>query len=162
MTAKYNKWFYVALVAILVVVLDQASKLYFINFFKGNLKKEIVILPVLKIVEVWNRGVSFGMFSNLHNANFIFLGLSSLVVLFIFYLVHTSIVFLETLAYSLIIGGALGNMIDRLRSEAVFDFIYFHINDHYFPAFNVADSSICLGAGLFILSLIIYKKASKK
>jgi signal peptidase II len=54
-------------------------------------------------------------------------------------------------AVALILGGALGNAIDRLRLGQVIDFIYAHWNQHYFPAFNVADSCICIGAGLLLL-----------
>jgi signal peptidase II len=54
-------------------------------------------------------------------------------------------------AVALILGGAIGNVIDRIRLGHVIDFIYVHWNQHYFPAFNVADSAICVGAGLLVL-----------
>ena len=59
-------------------------------------------------------------------------------------------------------GGAIGNVIDRLRLGAVFDFLDVHIGEHHWPAFNVADSFICIGAGLIILSAIIMKFNKKE
>jgi signal peptidase II len=60
--------------------------------------------------------------------------------------------FLQPLAFSLIIGGAIGNVIDRFVFGAVVDFLYFHIGRYGWPAFNVADSAICVGVGLMLLA----------
>jgi signal peptidase II len=65
-------------------------------------------------------------------------------------------------AVALILGGALGNVIDRLRLGHVIDFIYAHWNQHYFPAFNVADSAICVGAGLLLLDTWLSGRTAQK
>ena len=68
---------------------------------------------------------------------------------------------LQNSAYALIIGGALGNVIDRFVHEKVVDFLLFYWNDHYYPAFNVADSFICVGAVLLVLDGLFHKKQPK-
>jgi signal peptidase II len=115
-----------------------------------------------QFVFVWNPGTSFSLFRNLGtSAPMIIVVLSGIIVGF---LGHQ--LFFRTKdrcgkwALSLIIGGALGNLIDRIRFGAVFDFLDFHIPawNFYWPAFNVADICICAGVGLYLLGLVIKKR----
>ena len=67
---------------------------------------------------------------------------------------------LSKIAYSFIIGGAVGNIFDRIRYGAVIDFLDFHIKEYHWPAFNVADSFICLGVGILLLETFKNKKSN--
>ncbi len=148
------------LIIIILVILDQITKIFFINYFKNG-GENINILPFLDLIYVWNKGISFGMFAQVKYSNYIFMAFASIVTFFVVYLKYTSTKTLEIAAYSLIIGGAVGNLIDRILYGAVFDFIYFHIIDFHWPAFNCADSFISIGVALFVINLIFYEKRRK-
>ena len=114
----------------------------------------IALAPFLNLVMVWNQGISFGMFdSNSPVVMMALIGISLLVSLGLFIWLALSHSKMHAFAVSLIVGGALGNVIDRVRFGAVADFLDFHWNDMHWPAFNVADSAIVLGA--FILTVVI-------
>lgn len=145
-----------------LIGIDQITKHYFINYFESSIfKKEIIILPFFKFVYVWNKGVSFGMFSHFEYSNIIFLVLSSLICIIIAYLLFKSKFMIESLSYSLIIGGAIGNICDRIKHGAVFDFLDVHINEYHFPVFNVADGAVSIGVILFLANLIYHEKTGK-
>lgn len=165
-----------ALVALAVVVCDQLSKWFvyehvlraagpaqgFVSWLTqvvhfshfedtAEAYRAVVLLPVLNFVMVWNRGVSFGMFgSDAASGPYILVGVSIFVSLILaMWLWRAQDKFLAA-ALSLVIGGAFGNVIDRLRFGAVADFIDTHIGDWHWPAFNVADSAIVIGAALMM------------
>jgi signal peptidase II len=118
------------------------------------------ILPFFNIVMVWNKGISFGLFNHGSNTGPMLLMAASLAITLIFLVVlFRSPVSLQSLGISLIIGGALGNVIDRLRFGAVIDFLDFHIGDYHWPAFNVADSCICIGVVLLIVLGLFFDKS---
>jgi signal peptidase II len=132
----------------LVIILDQFSKEYFINLLMQNNFFTIHITSFFNLVMVWNEGVSFGLFSAA-NARIYLIIMAFFVVsvLLFWYRKHQSV---KLLNYSLglIIGGAIGNVIDRLQYGAVADFFDFHLYDIHWPAFNVADMSIVCGVAL--------------
>jgi signal peptidase II len=148
---------------VLLVFLDQLSKMFFITYLKNQQNYIYQLLPFLDMVYAWNYGVSFGLF-NEHTkySNWIFLILNSFIVLYLGSLFKQNQSKLINYSLILIIGGALGNIVDRLFRGAVFDFIFFYYEDFYFPAFNLADSFISIGACLFILDYIFNKKHLKK
>jgi signal peptidase II len=132
------------LIIILIIVLtDQASKLYINSLIDEG--EMIEICSFIKLVEVWNSGISFGMFSTLPYSDLFFSMLSIIIIGILSCLMYKSNDKLTCLAFSLMIGGAIGNVADRIYWGAVYDFIYFHIGDWYFPAFNLADLYIVLG-----------------
>ena len=141
---------------VLLIFIDQATKLYFMNLVHP-LHGGVEINSVLNFVHVWNRGVSFGMFSSFKYSNFLFLGLSMLITLVLIFLLFKEESALYSVSYSLIIGGAIGNMIDRARYKGVFDFIDLHISSYHWPAFNMADSFIFVGAFVFLYSSLCTK-----
>ena len=103
------------------------------------------------------------MFNNYGNIGaYVLSGVAIAVVAALFFWLRTEKCKLTQIALGMIMGGALGNVIDRLRLGAVFDFLDFHIGENHWPAFNVADSFICVGAGLIILSAIITKFDKEK
>mgnify|MGYP000022213027 FL=1 len=108
------------------------------------------ILEYLCIEEVWNSGVSFGLFHSLPNSDLIFSVLSSLISIVLFFYLIKSYNKILKASLSLIIAGAIGNVIDRLRFGAVYDFIDIHWHQWHWPAFNFADVFITLGA-LFLI-----------
>lgn len=110
------------------------------------------VLPIFKLVMVWNKGISFGLFNNTADYGPVILISVSLLITAIFlYVLARSSNAWQSLGVALVIGGAIGNVIDRVRFGAVIDFLYFHVNDYYFPAFNIADSCICVGVALLLV-----------
>ena len=119
--------------------------------------ESINILPFLRIVYVENKGAAFGLFASLGNKFFIVISLITIAVIIIYALKFAK--GLEIYSFSLILGGASGNLIDRLMIGKVIDFIDVFIGKWHWPAFNVADSALTVGIGLFILINIIPNKA---
>jgi signal peptidase II len=107
------------------------------------------VFPWLNLVMVWNQGISFGLFDTAGQGGpLIFIGLSGVISMcLIVWLALTDNPF-TAVSLSLVIGGAFGNMLDRMRFYAVADFLDVHIGKYHWPAFNLADSCIVLGAAL--------------
>ena len=149
-------------IASLVIVFDQLSKYYILHHFLG-LNSYIQFGDYFNVVRAWNTGVSFSMFNNYGNVGaYVLSGVAIAVVLALLKWLKTEKSKFVQIALGMIMGGAIGNVIDRLRLGAVFDFLDFHIGENHWPAFNVADSFICIGAGMIILSAILVKFNNKK
>ena len=119
-------------------------------------------LPFFNIVLEWNNGVSFSMLANNSLVGrFLLIGLSLAITIYIIHLLKNEKDKLNRFSLILIIAGAFGNIFDRLRYGAVIDFLDFHWGIHHYPAFNIADTYICIGVGLIILNSIIKKKNKK-
>ena len=147
---------YIFCIVIFTLFLDQVSKRIVvenIDIFANNLE----ISKYFNLVYVENRGVSFGMFSE-HDKSFYFGILSMLVSAYIIYLLAKSNDLIESLGLSLILGGAVGNGVDRLYYGYVVDFIDLHLNNFHWPAFNFADTFITFGAIVFVFSIFSNKK----
>jgi lipoprotein signal peptidase len=132
--------------AALVLVADQASKYWVLHGLHLQDGHFLVLLPVLNFVLVWNRGVTFGLFNGPGAFNWIILALLALAVVTALgsWLWRTDNLF-KMLAIGAIMGGAVGNVIDRLRFGAVVDFIQAHLGAYSFYVFNVGDSAIVCG-----------------
>src|SRR6266404_7767760 len=144
------------LLSALVVLADQVSKAYIAGHF---LEFEFVrILPVLDITCMHNVGAAFSFLASASGwQRWVFIGLAGVVsVGIIVWLLRLRERAHRLLAcgLALVLGGALGNVIDRIRLGYVVDFIHFHWNRAYFPAFNVADSAITVGAALLLLDAL--------
>ena len=136
--------------SLLIMILDQITKLLVLKFIALN--GYISIFSFLKLVHFQNSGAAF---SFLHNAGgwqrYFLIAISSIAVTWIpFYYVRNKNKPILLAGLLFILGGALGNLLDRIRLGYVIDFIYLHIDEWYWPAFNIADSSICIGAGLLL------------
>ena len=143
-------------IALAAVLLDQLSKYYMLNEILGQ-SAVIVISPVFNLVRAWNTGVSFSMFNNYGSLGVILLsGVAIVIVGFLFYWLKNETSRLAQVALGMIIGGAVGNVIDRVRLGAVFDFLDIHIGESHWPAFNLADSFICIGAAILILQSVCH------
>jgi len=156
----FARLFYALLIILLVVAADQASKAW-ILYDIMNPPSILPLLPFLDIVLTWNSGVGFGLLkahSLWGSIALIFLAMSISIGLGV-WLWRTKDKLL-LLSLSMIIGGAVGNTIDRLRFGAVLDFIYVHVYifGYHFPAFNIADSAITVGAALLLLESYVRNK----
>lgn len=138
--------------ALAVTVLDQLTK--YLVMRSLDLNQVVETVPGLfDLVYFKNPGAAFGIFNDGGTMRTVFLIATSLVSLVVIgVLMKQSKDALMTFGLSLIAGGAVGNLIDRARFGAVVDFLYFHIGEYYWPAFNVADSAITVGVALAIIS----------
>ncbi|NQU56083.1 MAG: signal peptidase II [Rhodospirillales bacterium] len=134
-----------------VVIADQLTK-WWIVFDVMQVPKVIPVFPSFNLVMGWNRGVSFGMFDSSSPMNqWLLIGLALVVVMVLLVWLKRAETRLIACALGLIIGGALGNVIDRIHFGAVADFLDFYIGDYHWPAFNVADAGITVGAVILVL-----------
>jgi signal peptidase II len=151
-----SKNFYISFsIVALIYFLDRLSKIYVIQLGKNNLGSDIFNSAYLNIILIWNKGIAFGLFSfnESHLYNILTLTISVIVII----LVIMSLKSQGFKRYSLlmIIGGALGNLHDRIFFNAVPDFIDFHIGEFHWFIFNVADIFISIGVFFMILLELI-------
>lgn len=145
---------------LLLVLLDQLSKTYLISYLKTKPHFIVEVAPFLDFVYAWNYGISFGLFRQYYQySNYALFALNSVITLVLIRLLFKTNDKLSIWTLNIIIGGAIGNLIDRIARGAVFDFIYFNYNGYDFPAFNLADSFISIGAGLFVYDYYFRKKS---
>ena len=135
----------------LVIVLDQLSKAWITSRFAFG--ETLYVAGVFDLVLAHNTGAAFSFLSDAGGMQrWLFSGIAIVASVWIVLLLRRHAAqTLFALALSLILGGALGNLIDRIAYGYVVDFLHFHWNEHYFPAFNLADSAITCGAFLLIL-----------
>ena len=139
-------------IAVAVILLDQLTK-WWVRVELMRPPRVIEITPFFNLVYGWNRGISFGIFNNDDATwNAWALSLAALVIVgaLTVWLVRTTSP-LVRVALACVIGGAIGNVIDRVRFGAVFDFLDFHVAGYHWPAFNVADSAITCGAVVLLI-----------
>jgi signal peptidase II len=134
---------------------DRILKAYIFDYLRLIPQKSVYITSFFNITEVWNYGISFGLLQANSMIGVILLLLMTLsIVGFLTFLLIKSQTNLEMLAFSCIIGGALGNLFDRIYYGAVYDFIDFHLYNIHFWTFNPADAYISLGAFLLVCDQI--------
>lgn len=143
------------IVAILgALIVDQATKKMALTALK--IPGEIVpVLPMFDLTLVFNHGISFGLFNETGPWNvWIFTVISSVLCVFLAQAMECAKTRIPLIAFGLMIGGAMGNVIDRWVYGAVVDFLSVHYNGHYFPVFNGADAFISIGVFLIIIESI--------
>jgi signal peptidase II len=151
--------------AVLVVIIDQITKLWIISNFAFH-EQQNVIPGLFDLVYVTNTGAAFGFLAGskswLRQVFFVGVAVVALVVIVYAYghLKKQGKLFVYSLG--LIGGGAIGNLIDRLRFGSVVDFLDFYLGSHHWPAFNVADSAITVGVGLFMLGTLLQYLEEKR
>ena len=140
-----------------IFVLDRLSKIYVVDLIqhKGG---EVFLYDFLNLTLNWNTGIAFGLLSS--NANLFYHLVSALILLIIVYLIYLMVTSDKSgkIIISLIIGGAFGNLYDRLNYYAVPDFIDFHVGNFHWFTFNVADIFISVGIIMMLFKEIIFKK----
>ena len=138
------------LVAVIAIGADQVTKWWILASVMDP-PRIINVTPFFNVVLVWNRGISFGMFSDEGNAGVWILSILALVIVgFLLNWLRKAETKFVAISLGLIIGGALGNVIDRTVHTAGVDFLDFYIGTFRWPAFNAADSFITIGAVLLI------------
>ncbi|WP_028777127.1 signal peptidase II [Shimazuella kribbensis] len=144
------------LISILIIALDQLSKWWIVNHME--LYQSIsVISDFFYITSHRNRGAAFGI---LQNQTWLFIVVTSCVVIaiIVFMMKMKKETVLTKTALSFVLGGAIGNFLDRVRTGEVVDFFHFQFGAYHFPIFNVADSAICVGVVLFLLANLLDAK----
>lgn len=134
-------------------LLDQVTKLLVLNNFELGDQKSI-IPNFFNLVRVHNTGIAFGKFNTASNSNLIFSIVAIFALVFILFLWRKNKFpgKINTYAIILLVPGIMGNLVDRLWHGYVVDFLDFYISNSHWPSFNVADSCICISAGLLFIS----------
>ena len=154
-----GKNFYISFsIVALIYFLDRLTKIYIIQLDKNNLGSDIFNSAYLNIVLIWNKGIAFGLLS--FNESHLYNILSLLISIIVVILVIMSLKSHGFKRYSLlmIVGGALGNLHDRIFFNAVPDFIDFHVGNFHWFIFNVSDIFITLG----VISMIVLELVDNK
>ena len=143
-----------------IFLLDRISKIYVINLDFINNDSVVFTSKYLNIDLIWNEGIAFGLFSFSGNNLYNFITLIIIIIILLIIILINKSVGVERLVLSMVLGGALGNLYDRIVYKAVPDFIDFHIADLHWFIFNVADIFITLGVIMLIL-LELFKTKKK-
>ena len=156
---RVTKWL---LLSAIVVLVDQLTKAYISRHY-GEFEFT-TLLPVLDITRMHNVGAAFSFLAGASGwQRWLFIalavGVSIAIVVWLFRMPRSKVLLAAGL--SLVLGGAIGNVIDRIRLGYVVDFIHFHWDRAYFPAFNVADSAITVGAAFLLLDALFEPKGAK-
>ena len=150
---------YKTIIFLFLIFTDLLSKYFIYNYI--DLNRFIKLTDFLDITHIHNFGVSFGLFSEIM-PSLILIIIGLIVVCFIIYFLLNSKDVLEYWGLFIIICGAMANIIDRSMNGYVIDFIYFHINQFYWPAFNFADIYISIGIMMIIVNMLKKIITSKK
>lgn len=139
-------------IAAIALILDQLSKYWILAIYDLPQKTSVEILPFFSLTMVWNKGISLGLFqAGSDVARWALVAVTAIVTVFLVFWLAKAQAKLLKIALGLVIGGALGNIIDRIHLGAVADFIHLHGFGYSFYVFNVADAAISVGVGLLLL-----------
>lgn len=148
-----------AILALVVLALDQVTK--HLALLHLDPAQPLVVTPFFNLVLVWNRGVSFGLLTGTGGvAPWLLVLMALAIAAFLAVWLWRERHLLARLALWLVLAGAVGNVIDRLRFGAVVDFLDFHLSGYHWPAFNVADSAIVIGAGLLLVDSLLLRRTT--
>jgi signal peptidase II len=163
---SHKLFFQGIILALIFALIDLYSKVYFFSVV-DNLKIRadypvIEVTSFFNLVQVWNRGVSFGMMNSLEYGKILIIVLNliitTILLVWLFRNTHKYLM----VAISLVVGGALGNLIDRIQNNAVADFLDFHMLGYHWPAFNAADSFVFIGVAMLLLESFFIKNKNEK
>jgi signal peptidase II len=157
-----TKYIILSVISVIVLILDQATKI-FIDRTMDLHSTITVVENFFNITYIRNKGAAFGFLaeSSFRLPFFILISIIAVVVIIGIFRKLRPEQKLTAISLSLIFAGALGNLIDRIRLGEVIDFIYVHWYEHYWPAFNVADSAICVGVFLLGLDMLLNERRRK-
>ncbi len=143
------------IIALAVILLDQASKEWVRGAF--SLHESVPLIPgFFNLTYIRNTGAAWGMFSG-QNLALSLLAVVMLALLVVFRRRLLPSGLLHRIVLGLLCGGIVGNLLDRLRLDYVTDYLDFYFREWHFPSFNVADSAICIGVGIYILGTVFAK-----
>lgn len=152
---------YGSIIAVLVLVLIQITQQILFATLAGA-EPPITVTPFFNLVTVWNPGISFGMLQDVPQGQWVLSGIAIIVVIALLSWLRKVNDRYTATALGLIIGGAMGNIIDRVRFSAVFDYLDFHAFGYHWPAFNLPDSFIFIGVALLLIGSFHHKSKSKR
>ena len=153
------------LIAVAIILLDQATKRVIVGTLR--LGQGLPIVPgFFDLVLVLNPGAAFSFLATLpdsvRNPFFITISVTAVILILVYRTRHLQQHELASLSLALVLGGAIGNLIDRLRYGMVVDFLLVHVYEYHWPAFNVADSAISLGVTLMVLDMLLEWRRERK
>lgn len=149
------------LFSLAVIVADQLSKWLVMAYVLPD-GQAVTLTGFLNMVVVWNRGVSFGLFAHdWGGAPWVLSALAAAIVVLLCLWLTRAQRPLTALALGAVIGGAIGNVIDRARFGAVYDFVDLHYAGWHWPAFNLADSAITLGVAALLVDSLLFDRQSR-
>lgn len=157
-----RKYGILAAVSAVVLVIDQATKILIDRTM--DLHESITVVEnFFNITYIRNKGAAFGMLASSawRLPFFIMISVAAAVVILLYFRKLREDQLLSAFSLALIFSGALGNLVDRVRIGEVIDFIYVHWYEHYWPAFNVADSAICVGVALLGIEMLLEDRRAK-
>jgi signal peptidase II len=149
------KYLYLCVVSVLVIGVDQTTKLLITKSL--DLYSVIPVIPgYFNITYLHNKGAAFGLLANSAYRLPFFMVVTGIALVVLLFALHKSRddQRLNAFSLALIFSGAVGNLIDRIRLGEVIDFLDFYVSNHHWPAFNVADSAICIGVALLALDML--------
>jgi len=142
------------ILSIFIFLIDFSSKYFLISYYDLGSKGRVYVTPFLDFILVLNPGISFGILSNGDDIQrWILSALSILVIFYLYYWSTKSPSKLTKISLFIMIGGALGNVFDRLIYGKVIDFISLHVFNYYWYVFNIADIAIVLGGFVILIDL---------
>lgn len=142
------------------LILDQVSK-WVILLEVMDPPRRIAVLPFMDLVLTWNPGISFGLFGDGSLSAWVFIALSAVISAgLVVWMLRSDSVWLA-IALGLIVGGAIGNIVDRLVHGAVVDFVLLYAGSWSWPVFNVADMAITAGVAMVLLDSFVFRKSSR-
>ena len=157
------KTFYINFIIILsIFILDRLTKLYVIHLDKIDSGTKIFSSKFLNIYLIWNEGIAFGLFSSNESSLYNFLTLFILIIILVILYMMTKSSGLKKYSLLMILGGAIGNVFDRIIYKAVPDFIDFHVGNFHWFIFNVSDIFISVGVILMVILEILDKPIKYK
>jgi signal peptidase II len=153
------------LIALAIILLDQATKRVIVGTLQ--LGQGLPIVPgFFDLVFVLNPGAAFSFLATLpdsvRNPFFITISVTAVILILVYRTRHLQRHELASLSLALVLGGAIGNLIDRLRYGMVVDFLLVHVYEYHWPAFNVADAAISLGVTLMVLDMLLEWRRERK
>jgi signal peptidase II len=159
---RHGLWIGLAIAAVTLVI-DQASKAAVLAHFSDDAERVLPVMPSLNFVLVANHGVSFGMLNTGGSWQaWVFSALALAISAGLVHMLRRAGSWWAVAGEGMIIGGAVGNMIDRLRFGSVVDFVDFYIGSWHWFVFNIADAAICIGVGLLLLDSLLTRPESPK
>ena len=159
---KYKKTLLDAAIVFVIFLIDRASKIYILKIAEVENVVDMYITAYLNFYLIWNKGIAFGLASSneslIYNSMTVIIGLIVLGILILIFKLEGT----KKYSFIMVLGGALGNLYDRIYYSAVPDFIDFHIGENHWFVFNVADIFITFGVIFLILIELFDKKRNEE
>ncbi|WP_324617423.1 signal peptidase II [Microvirga alba] len=149
--------------ALIILILDQATKIYGLFIYDLPVREPVAFGPFINLIVVWNRGVSYGLFQqSTEFGRWMLVVISIVAAVGLIFWIRRTTGWVLAISLGLIVGGAIGNVIDRLAYGAVFDFIQIYFGSWSWYVFNVADAAIVAGViGLLYDSFLLEKRRTR-